>query len=410
MAYSRLAKGKKRAIKEEEEESSTSPSLSSLSPEPAERPVVKKPKRAETRKCPVCEEQIPVRLLAKHSELESERVEEIIKGIGSSKGEYHASQDGTRRSAARARKSMSALNTRSSATADILEETSKAIQVIKRHRKRRHAKLRDLTREDEEGRTRVVQSNGIVCPVCAQAIPGDQDVVEAHVDACLASEARRIDVEHQDEAGPSRPTDWGGNDSRIGNVSGLRGAGFNIRNRTQEDVDDEVDIDGDDEAVFGIAQFTERDIMKIDAVRMEEEESGDEDVDIGGGPGERQRSTSSMQARDQGANISEDGILIDVTETNEVDLLITAARQQGHTQSLVAALERKIQHLESSQSIASTSLQCRICLDPYTEPTVSTGCWHTCCRECWLRCLGSTKLCPICKRITVATDLRRIYL
>ncbi|KAG5220660.1 E3 ubiquitin-protein ligase [Salix suchowensis] len=223
----------------------------------------------------------------------------------------------TRRSAARARKSMSAMNTRSSATADILEETCKAIQIIKRHRKRRHAKLREMTREDEEGRTKAVQSSGI-------PVPGDQDVVEAHVDACLASEARRIDVEQQDEAGPSHPTDWGGNDSRIGNVSGLRGidyllpvaiiypyllgAGFNIRNHTQKDVDDEVDIDGDDEAVFGTAQFTERDIMRIDAVRMEEEESGDEDVDIGG-PWERQRSTSSMQAREQATNTPEDGII-----------------------------------------------------------------------------------------------------
>ena len=60
--------------------------------------------------------------------------------------------------------------------------------------------------------------------------------------------------------------------------------------------------------------------------------------------------------------------------------------------------------------LSSTSLLCRICLDPYSEPTVSTGCWHTCCRECWLRCLGSTKMCPICKRITGAADLRRVYL
>jgi len=40
-------------------------------------------KRAETRKCPVCDELIPLRLLATHSELELERVEEIIKGVGS---------------------------------------------------------------------------------------------------------------------------------------------------------------------------------------------------------------------------------------------------------------------------------------------------------------------------------------
>ena len=41
-------------------------------------------KRAETRQCPVCDEHIPLRLLSKHAELESERVENVIKTVGSS--------------------------------------------------------------------------------------------------------------------------------------------------------------------------------------------------------------------------------------------------------------------------------------------------------------------------------------
>lgn len=41
-------------------------------------------KRAETRPCPVCDEPIPLRLMALHAQLESERLEEIIKQIGSS--------------------------------------------------------------------------------------------------------------------------------------------------------------------------------------------------------------------------------------------------------------------------------------------------------------------------------------
>ena len=40
-------------------------------------------KRAETRKCPVCDEVIPIRLLGKHAELEAERLEEIVRCIGS---------------------------------------------------------------------------------------------------------------------------------------------------------------------------------------------------------------------------------------------------------------------------------------------------------------------------------------
>lgn len=41
-------------------------------------------KRAETRPCPVCEELIPLRLMAVHLDLELGRVEEIIKAVGSS--------------------------------------------------------------------------------------------------------------------------------------------------------------------------------------------------------------------------------------------------------------------------------------------------------------------------------------
>jgi hypothetical protein len=40
-------------------------------------------KRAETRPCPVCEELIPLRLLAVHLDLELQRVEEIVKAVGS---------------------------------------------------------------------------------------------------------------------------------------------------------------------------------------------------------------------------------------------------------------------------------------------------------------------------------------
>ena len=40
-------------------------------------------KRAVTRQCPICEEDIPIRLLGAHLDLESGRVDEIIQKIGS---------------------------------------------------------------------------------------------------------------------------------------------------------------------------------------------------------------------------------------------------------------------------------------------------------------------------------------
>lgn len=45
-------------------------------------------RQAETRRCPICGERIPLRLLSKHAELESERVENILDTVGSSEVFY----------------------------------------------------------------------------------------------------------------------------------------------------------------------------------------------------------------------------------------------------------------------------------------------------------------------------------
>lgn len=152
------------------------------------------------------------------------------------------------------------------------------------------------------------------------------------------------------------------------------GAGFHTRNRDEQDVEEELDVEGDDRAIYGEAQFTEGDILLI---HTEQEERFDDDFQV---------------------NVEDDERTGSLSELDGID---SAARDRGDTAGLHAAIQG---------SKSTPALICRICLDPYTEPTVSTGCWHTCCRECWLKCLDSTKLCPICKRITCATDLRRIYL
>lgn len=106
-----------------------------------------------------------------------------------------------RRSAIKARKSMSAMNPRSSNPTDTLEYTGKAIQTIKRRRKQRHIKLREMAREDDDDLNRwdSPSSGGIICPICLLTVRGDQDVLDAHVDACLANESRRIEETRQRE-------------------------------------------------------------------------------------------------------------------------------------------------------------------------------------------------------------------
>ncbi|KAI0720351.1 hypothetical protein C8T65DRAFT_752941 [Cerioporus squamosus] len=465
MSIRKAPKGKKRAVEdtfsEDEHVSAASSSTSVGAPKSARArgkqpatPPVKKPKRAETRKCPVCDEAIPLRLLGKHADLESERLDEIIRCIGSTEVLGEAEPDDgltarTRRSALKARQHM---KPGSSSTAEgTLEETMKTLRALKRHRKQRHAKLRELTREDEDapwwgGRNsgEAMEGDGMVCPVCSKFVRGDVDVVEAHVDSCLAYEKLRHEEEEAARGRHGRGSadiDLDGDlhvegDVTFGVMEGVsfRGTGFDVRNRNDQDVDDEIDVDGEDEVLFGAPQFTEQDVLAPPELAQADEAHSDvdteADVDVNGdalasggtsGEGPQREPKKGKTLHDlvaegkvvrkhvEDAKRTMDAV-IGVGDTERVDLAVELARRAGDQVALVRALESKVQLLESATVSSSTSLLCRICLDPYTEPTVSTGCWHTCCRECWLRCLGSTKLCPICKRITGATDLRRVYL
>jgi len=116
----------------------------------------------------------------------------------------HATRPGpssrVRRSAIKARKSMTTRN-----TLDSLERSTKTIQNIKRHRKHRCTKLREMVKEDEEG-GRIGNSwkkgligEDISCPVCFTTVRGDPDVLDAHIDACLAHESQRLEEARQRE-------------------------------------------------------------------------------------------------------------------------------------------------------------------------------------------------------------------
>ncbi|KAJ7167495.1 hypothetical protein C8R46DRAFT_1269429 [Mycena filopes] len=430
-------------------------------------------KRAETRECPVCSEQIPVRLLQAHAELEAERVEAIIRRVGETDVDFELldslealaeTPTRPRLSALRARKSIGgpaassgSNNTAStsslSRTSSDLAKTLQTITAIKRHRKQRHTKLKEIVRAGLEdapassSRVRETWRRGarstageVTCPVCLVTVRGDQDVVEAHVDACLVDQTRRLEEARQAAVAEERERRqaqrrWNGDggdvnmDGAAGHIGDVRGTGFATRDPNSLDVDDEIDIDGDDEVVFGAAQFTEGDIVNTLPPTQHLEDmdvDGDVDVDVDIEEEETLRELVAQgkvirraDHNDPQTTIANDNTSTpdrdsatpttppDDGEADKIDLAILAAKSRGDQASLLGLLQNKIKILESRS--AATSL-CRICIESYTDPTVSTGCWHTCCKECWLRCLGSTKLCPICKRITAATDLRRVYL
>jgi len=371
-------------------------------------------------------------------------VSEIIHQIGSTDVLADAEPDDgmtsrSRRSTVKARMSLSSRPSSSkfASTSELtLDQINKTVRTIRNHRKQRHVKLRELTREEDEtqwwgghhtGR-RGDNEEGTVCPVCGRAITGDTDVVEAHVDSCLA----HASVLEEDAAHRSTPENDGDIDVDIDGEGfiesvtagvSFRGTGFDTRDRNQQDVDDDIDIDGEDDALFGAAQFTHSDIIPLANGRREEGPGADIEDDTGNTPARREGDNKAafqdllVSGKLVRRKVKAVGDLkqtmdevIGVGEAEEVEKAIKRARRDGNDAALIKALESKVQLMVSTRVSSSTSLLCRICLDPYTEPTVSTGCWHTCCRECWLRCLGATKLCPICKRITTAGELRRVYL
>ncbi|KAH9967024.1 hypothetical protein BGW80DRAFT_1438288 [Lactifluus volemus] len=377
---------------EDTREHNAAPSTSAL----AATPGAKRAKRAETRECPICRERIPLRLLAQHHTLESSRLQTILDHIGDLEGFSDPHAPAHAPSIARRR---SAPHIRDTSAVSVLS-LAKTLSAIKRRRKARHLALRAATRDEDDipvagkGKGRAIAAVQ-QCPVCMQGIEGDPDVITAHIDACLAhAELPRLDDSTDGDADGDTPLEIDGHAEgdddlweesetpdgvrrlrlRAGIRSGASALGFAVCNLTVEDVEDEIDVEGDDLVAFGAAQFTEAD------VRAEGSDSKLSGCDTS-------RSASKVEA----------------------DLAIERAGRSGDLQALVLAYENKVRLLMDNPP-EGTAVGCRICLEHYSEPTVSTGCWHACCRSCWLRCLNTTGVCPICKRITVASELRRIFL
>uniref|UniRef100_A0A452HEQ9 RING-type domain-containing protein n=1 Tax=Gopherus agassizii TaxID=38772 RepID=A0A452HEQ9_9SAUR len=86
-----------------------------------------------------------------------------------------------------------------------------------------------------------------------------------------------------------------------------------------------------------------------------------------------------------------------------------AEEEEGDSTLTMELLKAQIQELRR-QLLQKDSYKCHICLDSYSVPLTSIQCWHIHCEQCWLRTLGSKKLCPQCNAITSPSDLRRVYL
>lgn len=212
---------------------------------------------------------------------------------------------------------------------------------------------------------------GTSCPVCAHVVRGDRDVVEAHVDACLAhgSALERERLEEEEEE-----LDIGGGGSsvrtRVITSVSLRGqyqhrcdvwlsltlwtgTGIHVRTSNSVDVEDEVDIDGEDEAVFGEAQFGEVDVLALPSSdhNVPHPENEDTDIDIDGQLGTTQERQTLRHLVVEGKVLTkrEDSLggNVQPADMSQLDVAIFTARSRNDPSALIVALENKIKTLVS---------------------------------------------------------------
>ena len=248
-----------------------------------------------------------------------------------------------------------------------VEETERTIKLIQRHRKKRHAKLKELIMQDDDERLEVTMTgNETICPVCLSTVRGDQDIIEAHVDACIANESRLLaeaeQRERQEQDRRINVETWGEVDvngetrARLTDVQGLRGMGFHIHDRTQEDAEEYIDVDGDDEVKYGQIQFTEQDLLDatfaVGSVTARREEEGGEDV------GKALRDlVAEGKVVTKGAAESKNNTRVgpDMVESIEdihrIDHAIALARKNRDHNLLISALESKIKQLVRSGTV-----------------------------------------------------------
>lgn len=114
-----------------------------------------------------------------------------------------------------------------------------------------------------------------------------------------------------------------------------------------EETDIEVDVDGDDQAVFGEAQFTEGDIVPVTISRLDVEEEAEveieDDVSDEGSRTLQELVAATAQIRQEKPCLKRD---VSIAE-GDADQAIVSARQRGDKASLIVALENKIKLLVS---------------------------------------------------------------
>lgn len=213
----------------------------------------------------------------------------------------------------------------------------KTIQQIQSRRKQRNTILKAVTRDAITSTATFASET--VCPVCLIVVRGDGDVVEAHVDVCLAYSMNQVEAQdaRDDDDVPLRVTD---------DVY-LTGLGIQTRTLDMPDDDAEIDVEGEGaDAAFGGAQFTERDLIDdVAPTRGLPAADGIAEADETVTLRELVATRKAQELEPALAINSTKAVLVSTVDVDKLELAIIAAKRSGDSAMLIKALEDKMAHL-----------------------------------------------------------------
>ncbi|KAI8882084.1 hypothetical protein K501DRAFT_252054 [Backusella circina FSU 941] len=345
--------------------------------------------RRDFPKCPICEHRIEPIYWTEHYQYELTRLAELDSEAYTDPLDKNK---GKRGAAVVARRQ---LENKKKKHSSVYEETLERIQ---KNRNKRSDMLKCIDRPEEFEAVPEQQqqqaSDAQVCFICNQTLYGDLDIINLHIDNCLANPPTASSEHTIEDPSPSPASSWEqyewAGEVRVRATAmmegGYGGAGFATTNKEEAEEDEDLDVEEDDDDQFGTIQYSERDIV----VSTEDEEAYALREMVSGG------SVRPVQSQE-----FEETVVMDDERTHH---------QQQHLsngQLVIDSLKSRIHQLEHATRCTP---RCLICLEPYKTPLTSIICWHVHCEQCWLQTLGSKKLCPQCQKITRPSDLRRVYL
>ncbi|XP_071799644.1 E3 ubiquitin-protein ligase RNF220-like isoform X2 [Asterias amurensis] len=360
--------------------------------------------------CTICGVTVrPVELPA-HFAIEIEKLNKITRSGKSSRETSSQSRKVT--------PSASSTKRRRESNEDVLESRESRHEEHKRVKRNRLERLnarlgrcrKGLKRSSDE-----IASSVALCPICHEVLTGSAEDRNTHAVACLRKVNpgqedvdEDIDVDGEEEEEGFEEYTWCGQ-TRVRATSMLDSrfseAGFEV-GRKETDCDAELNVDDDDTAEFGPEQFTEADIIPCPSDDSTEDKQRQALRDAVVGNDGRTSPLDSVPDPWLPSTSSEQS-----SDSKLPNRTMNTGSMSAQSETIIDCLKTRVRELqEQVDSAAASRIKCLICMDSFSVPLVSIQCWHVHCQQCWLRTLGAKKLCPQCNMITSPGQLRRIYL